>query len=74
MATQTAAATRGHSAANPGLRGHSCGDNYPLLVMRVGNSFRVLNCKTGAESNSFRSYQEAAIGLVSIRIRDLLHS
>jgi len=70
----TASATRGHSAANPGLRGHSCGDNYPLLVFRQGNSFKVMNCKTGKESNPFRSYQEAAIGLVSIRIRDLLHS
>jgi hypothetical protein len=70
----TASETRGHSAANPGLRGHSCGDNYPLLVMRVGNTFRVMNCRTGAESNSFRTYNEAASCLTGIRIRNMLHS
>lgn len=31
-----AAQTKGHSAANPGLRGHSCGEFYPLLIVGIG--------------------------------------
>lgn len=31
-----AAQTKGHSAANPGLRGHSCGEFYPFLIVGVG--------------------------------------
>lgn len=70
---------KGHSAANPGLRGHSCGSNYPLAVIAQGArqgaiKFLVLNCKTGAESNPRRTYQEAEMDLYSIRMRNLMHS
>lgn len=66
--------TKGHSAANPGLRGHSCGDNYPLTVINVGGMWRVLNCRTGQESYSRLTYKEAEIDLYSIRLRNLMHS
>lgn len=51
--------TRGHSAANPGLRGHSCGDNYPLTITGSPTGWRVFHCKTGVESIPFSTYQEA---------------
>jgi hypothetical protein len=71
--------TIGHSAANPGLRGHSCGSNYPLTVIAKGIigqglHWLVLNCKTGEESNPRRSYKEAEIDLYSIRMRNCMHS
>lgn len=71
--------TRGHSAANPGLRGHSCGSNYPLTVIAKGIigqglQWLVLNCKTGEESNPRRSYNEAEIDLYGIRMRNMIHS
>ena len=70
----TANETRGHSAVNPGLRGHSCGDNYPLTVIGVGRKFAVLDCRTGNESTPRLSYQEAEIDLYSLRQRNLMHS
>ena len=70
----TANQTRGHSAMNPGLRGHSCGDNYPLVVIGVGRKFAVLNCKSGAETTPRMSYKEAEIDLYSLRLRNLMHS
>lgn len=69
--------TRGHSAANPGLRGHSCGDHYPLAVVAIGPvnavGYRVENLKTGRVSDVFRTYKEAEIALIGIRIRDLIN-
>lgn len=73
----TTSQTRGHSAANPGLRGHSCGENYPLTVIGQGYPqvrYRVLNCRTGQEGELRRSYKEAEIDLYSIRVRNLIHS
>jgi len=73
----TANQTRGHSASNPGLRGHSCGENYPLTVIGQGaplTQYRVLNCRTGQEGKLRRSYKEAEIDLYAIRVRDLIHS
>jgi len=29
-------ATRGHLASNGGLRGHSVGDNFPVIISRIG--------------------------------------
>lgn len=71
--------TIGHSATNPGLRGHSCSSNYPLTVIAKGIigqglQWLVLNCKTGQESNPRRSYKEAEIDLYSIRMRNCMHS
>lgn len=80
VALAPAAATRGHSAAHPGLRGHSCGEHYPLHVQAVGSGptqylqWQVVNLRTGRTGHPRRSYQEALIDLVSIRIRDLQHS
>lgn len=59
--------TRGHSAANPGLRGHSCGDNYPLTISGSPSGWRVFNCKTGVESRPFCSYQDAAKEMAWLR-------
>ncbi len=76
--TQTSLQTRGHSAANPGLRGHSCGDHYPLAVVAIGPitsvQYRVENLKTGRVSDTFRTYAEAERCLVGIRIRNIIHS
>ncbi len=70
--------THGHSAANPGLRGHSCGDHYPLAVVAIGPinavQYRVENLKTGRVSDTFRTYGDAERALVGIRVRNLIHS
>lgn len=70
----TANQTLGHSAMHPGLRGHSCGDNYPLTIIGIGRKFAVLDCRTGNESEPRLSYQEAEIDLYSLRLRNLMHS
>lgn len=48
----SAAVTVGHSAVNPGLRGHSCGDFYPWALVAYGTpdalEWRAENMKTGA--------------------------
>ena len=74
MENQSANITRGHSAVNPGLRGHSCGAAYPLVVINVGGKWVAFNCKTGREGVKRRTYQEAEIDLHSILIRNLMHS
>jgi len=69
--------TKGHSAVNPGLRGHSCGENYPLTVIGQGapvTQYRVFNCSTGRVGTLRHSYREAEIDLYSIRLRNLMHS
>lgn len=71
---QTANNTKGHSAVNPGLRGHSCGDNYPLTVIGVGSKWCVLNCRSGSESELRLTYKEAEIDMYSLRVRNLMHS
>lgn len=64
--------TKGHSAANPGLRGHSCGDTYPLMVVPFGTAdylrYRVENLKTGSRGEIRHTYHEAWIDLIQRRI------
>lgn len=76
--TTNAYQTRGHSATAPGLRGHSCGDTYPLIVIARGRPaapmWHVFNCRTGAEGRACRTYAEANIDLYSIKVRNLIHS
>jgi hypothetical protein len=50
--------TIGHSAANPGLRGHSCGDLYPWLIVGIGGHphtvWQVRHAITGETLKSIR--------------------
>lgn len=71
---QTANITKGHSAAHPGLRGHSCGDNYPLTVIAQGTRWAAFDCRTGNTGVLRLTYQEAEIDLYSLRLRNLMHS
>lgn len=66
--------TRGHSAVHPGLRGHSCGKNYPLTVIGIGRKFAVLDCRTGNETRPRLTYKEAELDLYGLRLRNLIHS
>jgi hypothetical protein len=55
------AATKGHRANAPGLRGHSCGDLYPLTIVGVdfGRQWYVLHAVTGEKSPPFTSQRKA---------------
>ena len=66
--------TKGHSAAHPGLRGHSCGGNYPLTVIMQGHKWVAFDCRTGNMGEPRLTYKEAEIDLYSIRVRNLIHS
>lgn len=54
--------TRGHSAGNGGLRGHSCGDVFPYIIVACGHpdslTYQVW-CPDGTKSKQYGSYDEA---------------
>lgn len=54
------ATTKGHSAAQGGLRGHSIGDTFPDTVIGVGDGFAKYNLLTG-ETGPVRPTYDAAL-------------
>lgn len=52
--------TTGHCEQG-GLRGHSKGPDYPLLVIGKGDGFALLNVLTGKESPVRATYNEAKL-------------
>ena len=54
------ATTKGHSAAQGGLRGHSMGDAYPEIVIGKGDGFAKYNLLTG-ETGPARPTYDAAL-------------
>ena len=52
--------TKGHSAAQGGLRGHSMGDSYPETVIGLGDGFAKYNLLTG-ETGPVRPTYDAAL-------------
>lgn len=75
---QSAALTKGHSASNPGLRGHSVGPTYPYVVAAKGRidalDWVAMDLRTGNTSRSCRSYKEAEIEMFSLLVRNMMHS
>lgn len=76
--TKSAYETRGHRADAPGLRGHSCGEMYPYTVIAIGHGPYVLkwaamDCRTGQVGREFRSYQEAQLDIVGLKVRNLIN-
>lgn len=74
----TAYQTKGHRADAPGLRGHSCGDLYPYTVIAIGHgpvskSWCAMDCRTGRTGREFRSYQEALLDIVGLKVRNLIN-
>lgn len=70
--------TRGHRADAPGLRGHSCGDLYPYTVIGIGQGphivkYAAMDCRTGHTGREFRSYQEAMLDVVGLKLRNLIN-
>ena len=70
--------TRGHRADAPGLRGHSCGEFYPYTVIGIGHGPEVvkwaaMDCRTGNTGREFRTYQEAELDVVGLKIRNLVN-
>ena len=53
------ATTKGHSAAQGGLRGHSIGDTFPDTVIGVGDGFAKYNLLTGETGPVRKTYDEA---------------
>ena len=53
------ATTKGHSAAQGGLRGHSMGDAYPEIVIGLGEGFAKYNVLTGETGPVRKTYNEA---------------
>ena len=55
--------TKGHRASAPGLRGHSCGDLYPLTIVgtNFGRSWYAQNAITGKVTGLFKSQRAAEI-------------
>ena len=51
--------TKGHSAAQGGLRGHSMGDAYPETVIGLGDGFAKYNLLTGETGSVRATYNEA---------------
>lgn len=77
MKMSTIAGYTGHGAKTGGLQGHSVGEWFPLTI--IGKSIRgalywcVFDTRTGNEGTRRRSYQEAQLDLVGIRIRNLIN-
>jgi len=51
--------TKGHSAQQGGLRGHSMGDTYPLIVIGKGKGYALMNLLTGEEGPTRPTYDGA---------------
>lgn len=51
--------TTGHSAVAGGLRGHSLGDTYPLVVIGKGDGWALFNLLTGEEGPTRPTYDGA---------------
>lgn len=74
----TAYQTKGHRADAPGLRGHSCGDLYPYTVIAIGHgpvskSWCAMDCRTGRTGREFRTYREAELDIVGLKVRNLIN-
>lgn len=71
--------TRGHRADAPGLRGHSCGTLYPYTVIGIGKgpqqtlAWTAMDCRTGNSGREFRSYREAELDIVGLKVRNLIN-
>lgn len=57
--------TKGHSAAQGGLRAHSMGDTYPWLVIGLNEGYALLNVLTGEQGPEQETYALAARGVQS---------
>ena len=51
--------TKGHSAAQGGLRGHSIGDTYPETVIGMGDGYAKYNLLTGETGPTCPTYDAA---------------
>lgn len=71
--------TKGHSAAAPGLRGHSVGELYPYTVIAIGHgpeqrlTWSAMDTRTGKNGREFATYAEAARDAVGLLIRNLIN-